>query len=174
MNSYVNISIVGKNPKLFIKRYVLNQISFEDFKEVSHKHVTIKIFYDDYLKLLSKNKTYEIYINQKYGIVKYTSYIKENYTFVISLIIGFLFLFLISNTILEIDVIHSNSSLRNLIYDELKDNNISSFRFIPSFKKRKKIINKINNDGLIFLVIMTSFYVINLYICNDFFIRLIS
>lgn len=38
----------------------------------------------------------------------------------------------------------------------------------------KKIINKINNDGLIFLVIMASFYVINLYICNDFFIRLIS
>lgn len=147
MNSYVNISIVGKNPKLFIKRYVLNQISFEDFKEVSHKHVTIKISYDDYLKLLSKNKTYEIYINRKYGIVKYTSYIKENYTFVISLIIGFLFLFLISNTILEIDVIHSNSSLRNLIYDELKDNNISCFRFIPSFKKRKKIINKIVNDN---------------------------
>ena len=92
MNSYVNISIVGKNPKLFIKRYVLNQISFEDFKEVSHKHVTIKISYDDYLELLSKNKTYKIYINRKYGIVKYTSYIKENYTFVISLIIGFLFL----------------------------------------------------------------------------------
>ena len=38
----------------------------------------------------------------------------------------------------------------------------------------KKIINNVNNDGLIFLVIMTSFYVINLYICNDFFIRLIS
>lgn len=38
----------------------------------------------------------------------------------------------------------------------------------------KKIINKVNSDGLIFLVIMTSFYVINLYICNDFFIRLIG
>ena len=58
MNSYVNISIVGKNPKLFIKRYVLNQIPFEDFKEVSHKHVTIKISYDDYLELLSKNSSY--------------------------------------------------------------------------------------------------------------------
>lgn len=147
MNSYVNISIVGKNPKLFIKRYVLNQISFEDFKEVSHKHVTIKISYDDYLELLSKNKTYKIYINRKYGIVKYTSYIKENYTFVISLIIGFLFLFLISNTILEIDVVHNNSNLRNLIYDELKDNNISCFHFVPSFKKRKKIINKIVSDN---------------------------
>ena len=147
MNSYVNISIVGKNPKLFIKRYVLNQISFEDFKEVSHKHITIKISYDDYLELLSKNKTYEIYINRKYGIVKYTSYIKENYTFVISLIIGFLFLFLISNTILEIDVVHNNSDLRSLIYDELKDNNISCFHFVPSFKKRKKIINKIVSDN---------------------------
>lgn len=38
----------------------------------------------------------------------------------------------------------------------------------------KKIINRVNNDGLIFLVIMTSCYVINLYICNDFFIRLIG
>lgn len=38
----------------------------------------------------------------------------------------------------------------------------------------KKIINKVKNDGLIFLVIMTTFYVINLYICNDFFIRLIG
>jgi len=38
----------------------------------------------------------------------------------------------------------------------------------------KKIINKVNNDGLMFLIIMTSFYVINLYICNDFFIRLIG
>lgn len=38
----------------------------------------------------------------------------------------------------------------------------------------KKIINKVNHDGLIFLVIMTSFYVINLYICNDFFIKLIG
>ena len=56
-------------------------------------------------------------------------------------------MFLISNTILEIDVVHNNSDLRNLIYDELKDNNISCFHFVPSFKKRKKIINKIVSDN---------------------------
>ena len=138
MNSYVNISIVGKNPKLFIKRYVLNQISFEDFKEVSHKHVTIKISYDDYLELLSKNKTYEIYINRKYGIVKYTSYIKENYTFVISLIIGFLFLFLISNTILSIAPIKNETNVITTMLESPKNNpnapiNLTSPNPIASF-----------------------------------------
>ncbi len=38
----------------------------------------------------------------------------------------------------------------------------------------KKIVSAIKNDGLIFLIIMTTTYVINLYICNDWFIRFIS
>lgn len=38
----------------------------------------------------------------------------------------------------------------------------------------KKIMSSIKNDGLIFLIIMVSTYIINLYLCNDWFIRFIS
>lgn len=38
----------------------------------------------------------------------------------------------------------------------------------------KKIISSIKNDGLIFMAIMTVTYVINLYVCNDWFIGLIE
>ena len=38
----------------------------------------------------------------------------------------------------------------------------------------KKILKGVKNDGLIFLIIMTVTYVINLYVCNDLFIRIIG
>lgn len=38
----------------------------------------------------------------------------------------------------------------------------------------KKLIKEIKNDGVIFLAIISTFYVINLYVCNDWFIKLIS
>ena len=38
----------------------------------------------------------------------------------------------------------------------------------------KKIVSTIKNDGLIFLIIIVSTYIINLYLCNDWFIKFIS
>lgn len=38
----------------------------------------------------------------------------------------------------------------------------------------KKILSEIKNDGVILLSIMSFFYVLNLYLCNDWFIRLIN
>lgn len=38
----------------------------------------------------------------------------------------------------------------------------------------KKIINGLKNDGLIFLSILIMFYIINLYVCNDFIIKMMS
>ena len=37
----------------------------------------------------------------------------------------------------------------------------------------KKIISQVKNDGLIFMMIMIITYIINLYICNDWFINLL-
>ena len=38
----------------------------------------------------------------------------------------------------------------------------------------KKILSEIKNEGVILLSIMSFFYVLNLYLCNDWFIRIIS
>lgn len=38
----------------------------------------------------------------------------------------------------------------------------------------KKILSEIKNEGVILLSIMSFFYVLNLYLCNDWFIRLIN
>lgn len=38
----------------------------------------------------------------------------------------------------------------------------------------KKILKGLKNDATIFMIIMTAFYIINLYVCNDWFIRIIG
>lgn len=38
----------------------------------------------------------------------------------------------------------------------------------------KKILKGLKNDAMIFMIIMTVFYIINLYVCNDWFIRIIE
>ncbi len=38
----------------------------------------------------------------------------------------------------------------------------------------KKILKGLNHDGIKFLMIMTTFYVLNLYVCNDWFIGLVN
>lgn len=38
----------------------------------------------------------------------------------------------------------------------------------------KKILSEIKNEGVILLSIMSFFYILNLYLCNDWFIRIIS
>lgn len=151
MNSYVKISITGNNPRLFIKRYFFNKINYSDYKEVNHKKVILKVSYEDYLNIALKKTTYKIDVIKFYGPVKYIKLLKNNYTFFIAFLIGIVFLFFLSSVCFKLEVVHNSKEIRSLVLDELKENNIKEFYFIPTFNKRKKVIDKIikeNKDKL--------------------------
>lgn len=143
MNNYVKISITGRNPKLYLKRRILNKVWYSNYKELSYNKIELKLKYEDYLNFFNKSSIYQIKIEKLYGPIKYEKMIKENFTFLISFILGLLLLFTLSNTIFEIDIIHNDEKIRNLVKLELEENNISKFRFVPTFSKRTKIIEKI-------------------------------
>ncbi len=143
MINYVKISITGRNPKLFIRRYFFNKMVYSDYKEINHKKVELKISYDDYLKIINKNTIYNISVVKYYGFIKYVILFKNNYTFFISFLIGIIILFMLSNIILDVNVIHNDKRIRTLVNKELKENKINKFRLVPNFNKRKKIIDKI-------------------------------
>ncbi len=156
MNNNVKISITGKNPSFFVKRYIVRKINYTGYKEISHNKINMIISYDDYLVLKEIKSTYEINVIKMYGLNKYLYIIKSNYTFIISFFISMLFLFLLSNTIFEIDVVHNDAKIRKLIKSNLQENNIDKLRIIPSFNERKKIIEKIikeNKDDIEWLEI---------------------
>lgn len=138
MNSYVKIKVTGKNIKLFLKRYIINKISYKEYKNISYKEVSLKISYEDYLNLLSKKNIYKIEVIKFYGLIKYVYFIKHNLSFLVSLSISIIFLFIISNVVFKIDVIHNEDSIRNLIKEELTDKGIKTYSLVPNFNKRKK------------------------------------
>ena len=143
MNSYVLIKVTGKNISLFIRRLLINNITYDKLKKINHKEIYIKISYDDYLKLIKFKTIYKIEVVKLYGKVKYKSIIKKNKSYIISIILSLILLYIMSTTCFKINVVHNNKKLRSLVLDELKDNGIGKYRLIPSYNKRVKIINKI-------------------------------
>lgn len=156
MNSYVKISITGRNPRLFIRRYFLNKVTFSNYKEINHNKIEVKISYEDYVKITEKNTIYEIDVLRYYGPIKYKILVENNYTFLTSFLISMALLFLMSNTIFSIEIIHNDKDVRSLIRDELKEQGIYKYKIIPSFQKRRNIIDKIiknNKDNIEWLEI---------------------
>lgn len=152
----VKICITGKNPKLFVKRFLINKYMYYELKQENYNKITFKIAYTDYLKLNEISTVYDHAIIKYYGYLKYINFIKQNLSFVISFLISIVFLFIISNICFNIEIVHNNKKIRNLISDELNNNNIKKFSLIPNFSKRKEVIQKIvkeNKDDIEWLEI---------------------
>lgn len=147
MNSYVLIKVTGKNINLFIRKLLINNITYGKLKKINHNEIYIKVTYDDYLKLNKFKTIYKIKIVKLYGKIKYQSILRENKSYIISVIISLILLYVISNSCFKINIIHNNKNIRTLILNELKYNNISKYSFIPNYNKRSKIINKIINKN---------------------------
>lgn len=142
-NSYVKIKISGKNPLLFFKINILGKIEYKNLKYLSHKEIILDIDYHSYLILKNIKSSYEIKVIKFSGLNMIENIIKNNLSLTISAILSILFLFFISKLCFSIDIIHSDRKVRNLIKEELTKNNIKKLTLIPSFDKRKKIIEKI-------------------------------
>lgn len=144
---FVIISITGKNPSLFFKRFILNKIKYDKFRQLGHNKINVKISYNDYLELKDKSSIYDITIIKSYGLIKYVDLFKKNFSFVICFCLSIAFLFLISNLCFEIEVVHNDKEIRDLIKDELSSFKINKLSLIPKYNKRKKIIDKIVNNN---------------------------
>lgn len=147
MNNFVKIRVIGKNPTLFIKRFFKENVNFKNYKVIDHRTIELIINYDIYLKIKDKSSIYSIELVKLYGLIKYIDFIKQNFTFFVSFLISIVFLFFVSRTIFDIDIIHNDSDLRSLVKDELDEYGIKKFSMTPSFEKIVLIKEKILNDN---------------------------
>lgn len=113
------------------------------------------IYTIDYDEL--ENIPFEFSIVSFKGIKWIYEYTKIHKHFLISIFISILIMILMSNIIVDIDVIHSNSKLRELIVDELDENGIHPLIKKKSFNELQLIKKKIlenNKDKLEWLEII--------------------
>ena len=158
-SSNVKIRVRGRNVNLFIKRLIKNKINIIKVIPKSYKEVLLIVDYND-IDRINKIKTiYSIDIISYYGTLRIFKYIKKNRFIISFLIIGIIMMYVLSNIIFSIDIIHSNSNIISLVDSELKSHGIKKYSFVKSYKEIEKIKKDIledNRDNLEWLEIIRS------------------
>jgi len=154
-NSVYEVKIEGKDVKRFIKTLYRRKIELLNIS-YTDDGIYVKLDKTNYDKLLEIKTIYEIKLTRLYGLAKYKYLLKNNMIFIISLFVGFLSLFILSNIIFEVEVVHRKEEIRNLIYKELDRYNIEKYNFVVPFDKQEEIVKNIldnNKDKLEWLEI---------------------
>lgn len=139
----LKINIKGKRIESFIGRLIKANIDLINIEYISYQEINIIINKCDYIKLKKLKTTYQIKIVRKYGLSNIKDKIIKNKIIIIFSIIGLIILFLLSNIIFSIKIIHNDEKLRSLLYQELNDYGIGTHHFKKSRKQIEKIKEQI-------------------------------
>lgn len=149
-NSYYELIIRGIDVKKFVRNLYKRGVSFNSISFIDNTCV-IKVDKKNYLKIKSIKTIYEIEVINRYGLLSLFNSLKKNWLQLLLLFIGSLFLFFMSNIIFDVEVIHSDNELKELIINELSKEKIKKYNFIKSYDYIQEVKDKIidNNRDLI-------------------------
>lgn len=143
LDELVVLSIKSKNIDRVLNNIYKLKIDIFSLKKVSRKELIIKIYRKDLEKINKLSILNEINIVDYSGKSKVKEMLNFNKTLILSIFVGFVILIFLSNIIFNIEVIHSSSDIKKLIYSELEKNGIKKYQFKKSFRKLEKIKNNI-------------------------------
>ena len=136
------ICICGKNPDYFLKKIVTRKINIYSL-EKSRKKLTIEVDKDGYESIRKIKTSYDIYLVGVSGVLKVKEVFKKYFFFILFFCFGIFLNVFLSNIIFDVEVIHSNKNIRDILYDRLEKFGISKYRFKVNFLEKERIIKEI-------------------------------
>lgn len=137
------VSVEGRDVYSFLKRIKDKEIELEQIEYISIHKMKILLSKQDYLRLKKIKTSYEIKIEKVKGREEVKNFFHKHIIFLISLLISSFFLYFLSIRITEVEVIHSDSSLRLLLQDALKKADIKEHAFVKSYDQIERIKKEI-------------------------------
>lgn len=141
--SKIKLNIKGKNIERFIKRLFSNKIEILNMSYVSYNEVNIIIYKKDYEKLMELKSVYEITELNIYGLIKIKKVLNLYKYIIIGTFISLILIVFLSNVIFNINVIHNDLEIRNLLINELENYGITKYKFKKSFNEIQEIKKQI-------------------------------
>lgn len=130
----------------FIKKCIDNNINLYNISYVKDKMVVL-IDVKDYLKIKRLNYYSKIRVVKYDGLLNIKKIIKDNMFYISVVFLSFIWMNLLTNYIVDIEIIHSNSGIRRLLKEELDKNNVKRFSLAYSFEELDNITKKILADN---------------------------
>ena len=137
------LKVTGRNVYRFIKKLNLNNIDLLSITYNNIDDMDIIINSYDYKKVLKLKTIYNIKIIDIKGISKFKQNVIKNKYLLFFIFIGITIIYFLSNVIFNVEVIHSNKKLRNLLIEELDSYGIKKYNFKKSYNKLQKIKEEI-------------------------------
>ena len=148
MNKQIKIKIeVTGSINRFINKCISKKIYLSSISYIDDNKITCIINLEDYKNIKRLNYYSKIKIISYVGINKVKEIIKNNIFYIIIFILTFILIDIITSYIVDIEVIHSSSSIRKLIYKELDNNNVKKYSFAYNFNELDKIQQNILNNN---------------------------
>ena len=136
---------------IYIKEEYHKVVSFLVRNNIYYENLYLK---DDkvYLKTSKGNIEklslfFSVKVLKYYGFKGICNFLKKHYIFLISLLIGYTAILALSNTIFSVEVISSNSNLREIVLSNLNESGIKKYKFVKSKKEIDKIKEKILKEN---------------------------
>ena len=146
-SSSIKIKVTGRNVNNFIKRLIRSKINIIRVIPVSYKEVSIIIDYNDLEKIDKLKSIYDIKITRYYGKLKILKLLKKNIFIISFLILGLFVIYILSNMIFSIEIIHSNSKIVSLLKEELSSHGIEKYSFVKEYGEIEQIEEQILEDN---------------------------
>lgn len=144
--NFYKIKISGKDVRRFIKTLYRRKVYFEEIS-FNNDSCYVKVDHDNYKKIIDIKTSYNIEIVNLYGMNKVILLIKTNFLFLICNVLGLFLIYFLSHIIFNIEIIHDDASIRELLYGELEKYDIKRFRFVKNYDYIADVKNKILNDN---------------------------
>lgn len=144
INRY-KLAIIGRNPDYFLKQLIKKNINIYDL-EKTHQKMYIVVDDEGLDNIRSIKTSYKIQIVGRLGLTRVKYVIKKYLLFLIFFVFGIFVNIFLSNIIFDVDVVHSNPYIRELVFNDLKKYGIKKYNFKVSYAKKEKIVNKILSD----------------------------
>ena len=141
--SKISLNIKGKNINRFIKKLRTKRIEILSLKYKNPNEADIIIYKKDYETVLKIKSIYDVTELDVFGLIKIKRKIKISKHLIILTIIAFAIFLFFTHVIFDVEVIHSNKDIRNLLLNELKAEGIKKLSFKKSYNEISKIKEKI-------------------------------
>ncbi len=134
----------NQKSKILLKLNKINismkNITYED------KYLYFEILSSDIKRVKKYLISEKLEVIDETGIYKIKKEIKKNLLFITSIIFACIIFLILSNIIVKVNVVHSDSKLRELLYDALREHGVENLTFKKSYDEYESIIESIKNE----------------------------
>lgn len=141
MNHYI-IKIEGRRPSSLLSLLIILKIPFIKKNETKDSLI-IEIEEDQFQRVKKLSPTYEITIIKRTGMSYLLNLYKTKKIFLFSILFAFLVIAVLTNITFSIRIVETDSAVKEMLLDDLKENGIIKYHFKVPYKKKEQIRQKI-------------------------------